>query len=49
MGGDSISALEVIEACRKAFGIKIPLRALFTAPTPAELAALIDTGSFAAA
>ncbi|NUP46118.1 MAG: non-ribosomal peptide synthetase [Catenulispora sp.] len=49
LGGDSVSALEVIESCRREFGVKVPLRALFTAPTPAELAALIDAGSFAAA
>jgi amino acid adenylation domain-containing protein/non-ribosomal peptide synthase protein (TIGR01720 family) len=42
LGGHSLLATQVIGRVRDAFAIELPLRALFDATTPAELAARVD-------
>jgi len=42
IGGHSLLATQVVSRLREAFKVNIPLRALFTAPTPAQLAVAID-------
>jgi amino acid adenylation domain-containing protein len=45
LGGDSLSATRVVAAINSSFGIRLPVRALFDAPSVGELALRIGVGS----
>ncbi|HEX6548399.1 MAG TPA: condensation domain-containing protein, partial [Candidatus Dormibacteraeota bacterium] len=49
LGGHSLMATQVVARCRDAFGIEVPLAALFQAPTIAALASLLEASPAAPA
>ncbi|WP_327334130.1 non-ribosomal peptide synthetase [Streptomyces anulatus] len=44
LGGNSLSAVRLLSRVRSAFGTDVDVRAVFEAPTPARLAAVLGTG-----
>ncbi|SOD68014.1 Acyl carrier protein [Streptomyces zhaozhouensis] len=40
-GGDSLSALRITAGLGEALGVEVPVALVFSAPTPAELAAVV--------
>ena len=48
LGGDSLRATQLLARVQEAFGVDLPLDALFAAPTIAGLAAVLETGALPA-
>lgn len=42
-GGDSLTAIQIIARLESALGVEVPVALVFAYPTPADLAAVVDS------